>query len=87
MVAAQAFYELRFNTINKLRQTKKPNPYPHKFNVTQSIPKFIAEWGQEAKIEKGSSAANAKTVSLNTTSYKEAHYSPLGVTRGSSHVD
>lgn len=59
----QAFYELRSNTINKLRQTKNPNPYPHKFNVSQSIPRYIAEWGAEGKIEKGASLSDAKPVS------------------------
>ncbi|ORX40697.1 hypothetical protein BD324DRAFT_611813 [Kockovaella imperatae] len=61
---AVAFYELRSKTINKLRQTKNPNPYPHKFNVDQSIPRYIAEWGAEGKIENGTSASDAKPVSL-----------------------
>lgn len=58
----QAFYELRYKNINKLRETKNPNPYPHKFHVTQSIPAYIKEWGVEGKIEKGQSVEDAQPV-------------------------
>lgn len=61
---ATAFYELRYKNINKLRQTKNPNPYPHKFHVGSSIPAYVKEWGVEGKIEKGQLVENAKPVSL-----------------------
>ena len=59
----QAFYELRYKHINKLRETKNPNPYPHKFHVTQSIKKFTEEWGTEGKIPNGESIETAQPVS------------------------
>lgn len=35
---------MRAKTINNLRQTKNPDPYPHKFHVSMSIPEFIAKY-------------------------------------------
>jgi len=58
----QAFYELRYKNINKLRETKNPNPYPHKFHVTQSIKKYIEEWGVEGKIANGDSVEKSEPV-------------------------
>ncbi|KAI9805951.1 MAG: Protein kinase [Sarcosagium campestre] len=37
------YFEIRSRNINQLRQTKSPNPYPHKFNVTTDLRDFIAE--------------------------------------------
>ena len=37
----------------KLKETKDPNPYPHKFNVSESIPDFIREYGEDGKIAPG----------------------------------
>jgi lysyl-tRNA synthetase class 2 len=39
------YFEIRSRTINKLRETKSPNPYPHKFNVTYDLRKFVEEFG------------------------------------------
>lgn len=58
----QAFYDWRVNQIKNLRETKKPDPYPHKFHVTQGIPKFIEEWGAEGKLANGD-VAEGKPVS------------------------
>lgn len=48
------YFEIRSRTINKLRTTKSPNPYPHKFNVTYDLRKFVEEYsylksGEHAK--------------------------------------
>lgn len=63
----QQYYEIRSRQIQKLRQTLKPNPYPHKFHVTKSIPQFIRDYGGEDKngnevVSKG--ARHADIVSL-----------------------
>lgn len=57
----QQYYELRSRTIKQLRAipdsqrtAATPEPYPHKFYVTKSIPKFIEEYGAEGKIQNGS---------------------------------
>ena len=39
------YFEIRSRAINKLRETKSPNPYPHKFHVTYDITKFGEEFG------------------------------------------
>lgn len=39
------YFEIRSRNINKLRQTKSPNPYPHKFHVTYDLRKFVEEYG------------------------------------------
>jgi len=39
------YFEIRSRNINKLRETKSPNPYPHKFNVTYDLRKFAEEFG------------------------------------------
>ncbi|KAI9333890.1 lysyl-tRNA synthetase [Pilaira anomala] len=38
------YFELRSKAINKLRQTPKPEPYPHKFQVQMSLPEFIQKF-------------------------------------------
>lgn len=38
------YFENRSRTIMELRQTKDPNPYPHKFQVTITLPEFIAKY-------------------------------------------
>ncbi|WWD19537.1 lysine-tRNA ligase [Kwoniella shandongensis] len=59
-----AFHEMRSKEIARLRQTKQPNPYPHKFHVTQSIPSFVKQWGAEGKLENGVTASDEKPISL-----------------------
>ncbi|RSH91724.1 lysyl-tRNA synthetase [Saitozyma podzolica] len=61
---ATAYHELRYKTINALRQSKNPDPYPHKFHVSQSVPSFIKEWGTEGKIENGTTVTDSKPISL-----------------------
>lgn len=61
---AAAFYELRSNVIKKMRETKNPDPYPHKFNVTQGIPQYVREWGVEGKVADGQTTEVEKEISL-----------------------
>ncbi|WWC91602.1 lysine-tRNA ligase [Kwoniella dendrophila CBS 6074] len=61
---ASAFRELRIKEITNLKKTQNPNPYPHKFHVSQSIPRYIKEWGVEGKIGKGEHINDAKPISL-----------------------
>lgn len=35
------YFEIRSKRINKLRETKSPNPYPHKFQVTNDLREFL----------------------------------------------
>ncbi|KAF2625138.1 lysyl-tRNA synthetase [Macroventuria anomochaeta] len=37
------YFELRSNKINALRQTKQPNPYPHKFHANTRLPHFLLD--------------------------------------------
>ncbi|KAH0562748.1 Protein kinase [Trichoglossum hirsutum] len=38
------YFEIRSRNINKLRQTKSPNPYPHKFQVNTDLREFLKKW-------------------------------------------
>jgi lysyl-tRNA synthetase, class II len=49
----QQYYEMRSRTIQKLRETQSPNPYPHKFDVSISLTSYIDKYGQEGKIAPG----------------------------------
>ncbi|KAG9049279.1 lysyl-tRNA synthetase [Tulasnella sp. UAMH 9824] len=57
------YFELRSRQIQKLRQTRDPDPYPHKFNVTKSITHYIEEYGPEGVIKPGDKLKDV-TVSL-----------------------
>ncbi|KAF8757059.1 Lysyl-trna synthetase [Rhizoctonia solani] len=57
------YFELRSRQIQKLRQTQDPDPYPHKFEVTQSITSYIREFGPDGVVENGGSLPD-KIVSL-----------------------
>lgn len=35
---------MRAKAINELRKTKNPDPYPHKFQTTMSIPDFVNKY-------------------------------------------
>ncbi|KAJ5467218.1 Nucleic acid-bindingOB-fold [Penicillium sp. IBT 31633x] len=37
------YFEIRSKRINKLRQTKQPDPYPHKFHVDTDLRNFVKE--------------------------------------------
>ncbi|KAK1846180.1 lysyl-trna synthetase [Colletotrichum chrysophilum] len=39
------YFENRSRTINKLRETKSPNPYPHKFHTDYDLRKFTSDFG------------------------------------------
>ncbi|KAI5279048.1 lysyl-tRNA synthetase, partial [Ascosphaera aggregata] len=45
------YFEIRSNKINKLRQTKQPNPYPHKFQVTDDLRQFLTRYEYLKKAE------------------------------------
>ncbi|KAI9859200.1 MAG: lysyl-tRNA synthetase [Vezdaea acicularis] len=45
------YFEIRSRNINKLRQSKTPNPYPHKFQVTTDLRKFLKEYESLGKGE------------------------------------
>ena len=56
----QQYYELRSRAIKALRAipddqrtAATPDPYPHKFHVTMSVPAFIKKYGAEGKIANG----------------------------------
>ncbi|PWY78289.1 lysine--tRNA ligase KRS1 [Aspergillus heteromorphus CBS 117.55] len=38
------YFEIRSKRINKLRETKQPDPYPHKFQVTDDLRKFLKDY-------------------------------------------
>lgn len=59
----QQYYELRSRQIKHLKATQNPNPYPHKFIVTLSVPHFIERYGTEGVIAPGTKLEN-QTVSL-----------------------
>ncbi|KAI1004228.1 Lysine--tRNA ligase [Podosphaera aphanis] len=40
------YFEIRSRNINKLRQTKSPNPYPHKFHTNYDLRNFVAQYGE-----------------------------------------
>lgn len=39
------YFEIRSRNINKLRQIKKPNPYPHKFHANYDLRNFNSQYG------------------------------------------
>ncbi|OKL56293.1 Lysine--tRNA ligase, cytoplasmic [Talaromyces atroroseus] len=45
------YFEIRSAKINKLRQTKNPDPYPHKFQVTIDPRQFLTQYESLAKGE------------------------------------
>ncbi|KAL1986006.1 hypothetical protein VTN96DRAFT_7141 [Rasamsonia emersonii] len=45
------YFEIRSARINKLRETKNPDPYPHKFQVTDDLRQFLKEYEGLAKGE------------------------------------
>ncbi|QGA14032.1 hypothetical protein EYB26_001684 [Talaromyces marneffei] len=45
------YFEIRSSKINKLRETKNPDPYPHKFQVTIDARNFLTEYASLGKGE------------------------------------
>ncbi|KAL4922270.1 hypothetical protein BDW62DRAFT_172167 [Aspergillus aurantiobrunneus] len=44
------YFEIRSKKVNRLRETKQPDPYPHKFQVTDDLRKFLKDY---ESLEKG----------------------------------
>lgn len=38
------YFEIRSKRVNKLRETKQPDPYPHKFHVTTDLRQFLKDY-------------------------------------------
>ena len=51
MAELQQYFDIRARTINDLRKSKNPDPYPHKFQTTMSIPDFIEKYRYLARGE------------------------------------
>jgi len=47
----QQYFEMRAKTINDLRTSKNPDPYPHKFQTTMNIPEFVEKYQHLARGE------------------------------------
>lgn len=45
------YFEIRSTRINKLRETKSPDPYPHKFQVTDDLRKYLQQYESLTKGE------------------------------------
>ncbi|KAF9888698.1 lysyl-tRNA synthetase [Aspergillus nanangensis] len=45
------YFEIRSKRINKLRETKQPDPYPHKFQVTADLRQYLKDYDGLAKGE------------------------------------
>ncbi|KAL4932796.1 lysine--tRNA ligase KRS1 [Aspergillus undulatus] len=45
------YFEIRSKKINKLRETKNPDPYPHKFQVTHDLRQYLKDYESLAKGE------------------------------------
>ncbi|KAA8911134.1 hypothetical protein FN846DRAFT_467747 [Sphaerosporella brunnea] len=45
------YFEIRSRAINKLRETKNPNPYPHKFHVKNKLAEIIEKYSDLKKGE------------------------------------
>ena len=43
-LSPEKYYERRVRTIQKLRETRQPDPYPHKFHVSISLTDFIEKY-------------------------------------------
>lgn len=48
---AQQYFEIRCNKITALKQSKKPNPYPHKFHVDTKLADFVEKYSHLKKGE------------------------------------
>jgi lysyl-tRNA synthetase class 2 len=57
---AKQYYELRSRQIRHLKETQNPNPFPHKFDVTISVPHFIEQYGAEGVIAPGTKLEGQK---------------------------
>ena len=50
LTGIQQYFEIRSRNIHRLRQTKDPSPYPHKFQVTTDLREFLK---QHASVKTG----------------------------------
>jgi lysyl-tRNA synthetase class 2 len=46
-----------------LRESKNPDPYPHKFHVSHGLPKFIEKYGAEGVLKNGDVVKDIEPVS------------------------
>ena len=44
---------MRCRQVKELKQSQKPNPYPHKFHVSRSLKSYVDNYGPEGKIPAG----------------------------------
>src|ERR1700712_2024522 len=44
LIEGQQYFEIRSRNINKLRQTKNPSPYPHKFKTNTDLRDFVKKY-------------------------------------------
>ncbi|KIY62603.1 lysyl-tRNA synthetase [Cylindrobasidium torrendii FP15055 ss-10] len=47
------YYELRSRQIQALKESQNPNPYPHKFDVSLSVSRYIEQYGPAGVIADG----------------------------------
>jgi lysyl-tRNA synthetase, class II len=71
---------MRAKIINDLRRTKNPDPYPHKFHITTTIPEFTAAYQHLARGEKlqGTEVALAGRIMVKRDANKLKFYSLYG---------
>lgn len=48
---AQQYFEIRSRAVKRMKETRNPNPYPHKFHVTYDLANFEKEFGHLKKGE------------------------------------
>jgi lysyl-tRNA synthetase class 2 len=49
-LSPEKYYERRVRTIQKLRETRQPDPYPHKFHVSISLTDYIEKYQDRVKM-------------------------------------
>lgn len=52
------YFEMRSRTIQKLRETREPDPYPHKFHVSVSLTDYVEKY--QDRIQPGEKIADDK---------------------------
>ncbi|EJD52336.1 lysyl-tRNA synthetase [Auricularia subglabra TFB-10046 SS5] len=57
------YFQLRSRAVKKMRETREPEPYPHKFDVSMSLTNFIDTYGPEGVVAPGT-RKDGKVVSL-----------------------
>lgn len=80
MTQLQQYFDIRGKTINELRKSKNPDPYPHKFQTTMSIPDFVEKYQHLARGEllQGTEVALAGRVMVKRDANKLKFYNLHG---------